>query len=190
MDKERVIVNLTNLFLDFIDDDLYYDLKRGLLDKILEAVKPFIEEKPIVPQYVMDYYIQNKDNDFGSVIFWFDATELMDTNLGLKVHKWIYDTTSEEERERVYAFGTLIIKGIDAVEVEKEKKYVVKIPNKNSAAIITLKKDSEEGKLSIVPMYTGWGDTHIMDEYYHTEEEIKEDFEWAWDLGFAKEVEE
>ena len=78
-------------------------------------------------------------------------------------------------------------------EIEQEKLYTVEIPNPNRPDIVTLLY-KENGKVFIgneffwdeVPNYK-WKNEP---EYQLTEAEIKQDFEWAWDAGFAKPVEE
>ncbi|HFU4217112.1 TPA: DUF1642 domain-containing protein [Streptococcus suis] len=76
---------------------------------------------------------------------------------------------------------------LDGYEVEKEQLYTVEIPNPNntSANVLCLRKDG--GKIHISKQNYK---TYKQSRYCHlTESEIKQDFEWAWDAGFAKEVE-
>uniref|UniRef100_UPI0011562D89 DUF1642 domain-containing protein n=1 Tax=Streptococcus suis TaxID=1307 RepID=UPI0011562D89 len=78
-------------------------------------------------------------------------------------------------------------------EIEQEKLYTVEIPDPNRPDIATFLY-KENGKVFIgtdifldeVPNYK-WKNEP---ENQLTESEIKQDFEWAWDAGFAKEVEE
>lgn len=78
-------------------------------------------------------------------------------------------------------------------EVEEEQLYTVEIPDPNNRfnAVFLAK---EKGKVRIG---TGTFFDNVPDDKWKkdpnthlTESEIKQDFEWAWDAGFAKEVEE
>ncbi|HEP1830467.1 TPA: DUF1642 domain-containing protein [Streptococcus suis] len=82
---------------------------------------------------------------------------------------------------------------LDGYEIEREKLYTVEIPDPNCLDVVTF-LCKENGKVFI-------GDDIYWDEMPNdkwknepenqlTESEIKKDFEWAWDAGFAKEVEE
>ncbi|TNY48507.1 DUF1642 domain-containing protein, partial [Streptococcus pyogenes] len=71
--------------------------------------------------------------------------------------------------------------------VKKEKLYNVEIPNPNSDLKVILVKD--DGKLKFISVHE-----HELEEYHHirnlTAKEICEDFDWAWDEEFTKEVTE
>lgn len=72
-------------------------------------------------------------------------------------------------------------------EVEKEKLYTVELPNPNGERPIALRKN-EDGEIYIERF---WCDGSEWINFYGTkltENEIKKDFEWAWQ--FAEEVEE
>ncbi|HEM5998262.1 TPA: DUF1642 domain-containing protein [Streptococcus suis] len=96
------------------------------------------------------------------------------------VEEWIYE--NQETFARAWLFG---------YEIEQEKLYTVEIPDPNRPDIATFLY-KENGKVFIgtdifldeVPNYK-WKNEP---ENQLTESEIKEDFEWAWDAGFAKEV--
>ncbi|HEL2261543.1 TPA: DUF1642 domain-containing protein, partial [Streptococcus suis] len=81
---------------------------------------------------------------------------------------------------------------LDGFEIEQEKLYTVEIPDPNSAGIVTFLHKKEE-KVLIGNYFRS--DEIPQDAWKKdpstqlTESEIKEDFEWAWDAGFAKEVE-
>ena len=79
-------------------------------------------------------------------------------------------------------------RGLDGYEVEKEKLYTVEIPNPvitdNSDSVTVLVKTDLGVVLTDVVNYIGRKQESA---YQLTESEIKQDFEWAWQL--AKEVE-
>lgn len=72
-------------------------------------------------------------------------------------------------------------------EVEKEKKYTVKIPNPNSKGTnkFFLQKDHQTGKVFLCK---GNFNPRKNKTLWLTEAEIKKDFEWAWQ--FAEPVED
>lgn len=78
---------------------------------------------------------------------------------------------------------------LDGYEVEKEKLYTVEIPNpkKSYEHAVTLKRTSGG---DIVIYNTGSNDWKDCYRYQLTEAEIKKDFAWAWNAGFAEEVED
>ena len=83
-----------------------------------------------------------------------------------------------DEFARAWLFG---------YEVEQEKLYTVEIPNPNSAGgKLVLFKQQSSGRLILDMLNPNINKP----KYLHlTESEIKKDFEWTWDAGFAKEVE-
>ena len=72
---------------------------------------------------------------------------------------------------------------LDGYEIEKEKLYIVEIPNPNLNAHTVLQK-TEKGIVLISVTNARW---RGLESSKLTESEIKQDFEWAWQ--FAKEVE-
>lgn len=133
-------------------------------------------EKPVVPQYVADWYEASK-YDFEYSLYKlcinFNKRELRD-DLG-----WWFDSPVNKPIE------TLVKMKLFGYEVEKEKLYTVEIPNPNheDRPILFKKRD---GKVSIIfPSVPCW---RTVKNAQLTEQEIKEDFGWAW--PFAEEVEE
>ena len=79
---------------------------------------------------------------------------------------------------------------LDGFEVEQEKLYTVEIPNPNNEYIMNvLIRLPSSGKIALVTLHKPNTSYLKNKEYQLTESEIKEDFEWAWDAGFAKEAE-
>ena len=77
---------------------------------------------------------------------------------------------------------------LDGYEIEQEKLYTVEIPNPN--------KIGNDVNVLMMNVYKQivikkeFGDGWKKEKGFQlTESEIKKDFEWAWDAGFAKEVE-
>ncbi|MFX3842302.1 DUF1642 domain-containing protein [Streptococcus suis] len=78
---------------------------------------------------------------------------------------------------------------LDGYEIEQERLYTVEIPNPvltdNSDSVTVLMKLDSGVVLTDVVNYIGRKQELV---YQLTESEIKQDFEWAWDAGLAKEV--
>ncbi|HIH8011338.1 TPA: DUF1642 domain-containing protein, partial [Streptococcus suis] len=77
----------------------------------------------------------------------------------------------------------------DGYEIEQEKLYTVEIPNPNANkwnATVLKRRDNNDNAIELcVYVRPDFSDS----DFQLTESEIKQDFEWAWDAGFAKEVE-
>lgn len=132
-------------------------------------------EKPVVPQFVADWYEKNKDDlawSLYSLCVDFYKRELQDD-----LHNWFkYDDNKPIE--------TLVLMHKFGYEVEKEKLYTVEIPNPNGFIRLVLCKDCN-GKI-FVTTFSGVECWTTYEECKLTESEIKKDFDWAWE--FAEEV--
>lgn len=146
----------------------------NLLDKLDEP------EKPIVPQFVADWFEDREHN-----------LELYVSNLcvNFQLHKEQLNDEfanwySNFENEPIQ---TLVKMKLYGYEVEKEKLYTVELPNpyEYDNAHITLSKKSGD-KVYIDYHFNDCWQTYEKSQL--TEAEIKKDFDWAWQ--FAKEVEE
>lgn len=164
--------------LNIKDKDFNFAIEMIPKGEALEIVDQLDEpEKPVVPQFVADFYESIKD-DFEDgvyglcVQFNFDESELNDEVAGWFDHP---KNKPIETLVLMYKFG---------YEVEKEKLYTVEIPNPNgdSNRYGLCKVDSRIIIGSFVFGLNKAVNTKL------TESEIKQDFEWAWQ--FAKEVEE
>ncbi|MGV3027892.1 DUF1642 domain-containing protein [Streptococcus hyovaginalis] len=161
------------------------DLKLADVMQVIDQIDE--PEKPIVPQVAVDYYEQYKDNLL-SFSEWFDGFYekqfLEGFQDGDKLQKWLHDNDYKTNRQRELALATLIVNGVEAVQVEKQKLYTVEIPDpyglyehrylfKHSKGVTIGANDSDIWK--------------TRSECQLTEAEIKQDFEWAW--KWAKPVE-
>ena len=133
-------------------------------------------EKPTVPQFVADWYEKNKDDlEYNLYKLCIDFRE---QKLCADLHGWFNDDNHK-------CIETLVKMKLFGYEVEKEKLYIVEIPNPNDF-IDNHSRLARNYKGKVVLEVQDWLNT---DESYElTEAEIKEDFEWAWQ--FAKEVKE
>lgn len=134
-------------------------------------------EKPVVPQYVADFYESIKD-DFEDGVYEL-CIQLYNCDLDGRIKFW-FDCDDNKPIE------TLVKMKLYGYEVEKEKLYTVEMPNPNGFIRLVLCKDCD-GKL-FVATFSGGDCWETFGKCKLTEAEIKEDFEWAWQ--FAEEVKE
>lgn len=148
------------------------------LDLAVDIIKEELDEpeKPVIPQYVAEWYEDNKDGfEFNLYTLCLDYNNC---EVDKKLSDWFCDKHNKplETLVNMHQFG---------YEVEKEKLYTVELPNHNS-----------DGSIHIILIKTEKGiciDCYSSISYRNlsiaqlTEAEIKKDFDWAWQ--FAKEVE-
>ncbi|HEM2925173.1 TPA: DUF1642 domain-containing protein [Streptococcus suis] len=153
------------------------------LEIVVNTIDKIGLKKVVVPKYVAEWIEECKRSGWHleKVLYRLDDDE--------KVGDWAYDENDDLIPEKVDMIARA---WLDGYGVEKEKLYTVEIPDPNRPDIATFLY-KENGKVFIgtdifldeVPNYK-WKNEP---ENQLTESEIKEDFEWAWDAGFAKEVE-
>ncbi|MEY8539917.1 DUF1642 domain-containing protein [Streptococcus alactolyticus] len=132
-----------------------------------------MDKKPVVPQYVADWYEEHKDNFEYSV----QCLCVHGCEPVRKIDTWF---DSDDNKPIV----TLVKMKLFGYEIKKDKLYTVEIPNPNSAGGKTvLSKQQSTGRLILQMLNSDINKP----KYLHlTESEIKQDFDWAWQ--FAKEV--
>lgn len=125
-----------------------------------------MEKKPIVPQFVADFI----DSEQYSCSTLSEALDNMDDEK--RILDWFY--INSETFAKAWLFG---------YEVEREKLYTVELPNPNGKSLIRRYGLTKNDDHNVVIGFS---------ERLHqfTESEIRKDFDWAWQAGFAKEVEE
>lgn len=103
-------------------------------DRVVSVINQINEQaKVVVPKVAIDYYEEYKDKLtgfdewFGD--FW-DDTFLEEFPQAEQLSEWLYDNDKYTNLQRELALATLIVNGPDAVEIEKEKEYVVTDGNK------------------------------------------------------------
>lgn len=181
MNKQEAIEKLkSRVKSHWLDEEIYGDscIKSVELCMAIEIVNQIDEpEKPVVPQFVAEWYEKNKDDlawSLYSLCVDFYKRELQDD-----LHNWFkYDDNKPIE--------TLVKMKLYGYEVEKEKLYTVELPSPNCPTddhyILSRLKN---GKIIVnrycIEQWGKFGDCQL------TEAEIKKEFSWAWQ--FAKEVE-
>lgn len=133
-------------------------------------------EKPVVPQFVADWYEEHKDNFECNL---YDFFLLYHKG---RLQKDLYDWFTTNSNKPI---ETLVKMKLFGYEIEKEKLYTVELPNPNAGGHVVLCKTSD-GIVSIA--FAGKARWRGCKNFQLTEAEIKEDFEWAW--KWAEEVEE
>ena len=187
MSKQEVIDKLKAAIPKNNVDDYQRGEVAGLNFALLLLAELEEPEKPVVPQYVADFYESIKD-DFENKVYDFCVQ--------------FYNENEELNRDVWWWFGCAVNKPIETLvmmhkfgyEVKKEKLYTVEIPNPNDSGYskIYLAKN-KDGKVELFT-WSGYTSIEFADNWKQeenaqlTEAEIKKDFAWAWQ--FAKEVEE
>ncbi len=176
MKKQEVIDEIENAILDYILND-YQRGKEAGLTYALELVEELDEpERPVVPQFVADWYEENK-NDFEYNLYRL-CIDFYERKLHEDLHEWFnFDKNKPIE--------VLVLMNKFGYEVEKEKLYTVEIPNPHGLGHTVLVKDMYGNIFITYVMNSDWRKSKVNQL---TEAEIKKDFDWAW--KFAKEVNE
>lgn len=180
MNKKEAIKEINNLEgLTILDKTINFNSKMIPKKEVFNIINQIDEpEKPVVPQFVADWYEENKDDlEYNLYKLCIDFHE---QKLRADFHGWFDDDNNK-------SIETLVLMHKFGYEVEKEQLYTVEIPNPNEpdSGHIVLHKD-EHNKVYIDWHYED--DWKLLKSLKLTEAEIKQDFEWAWQ--FAKEVEE
>ena len=180
MNKQEAIEKIKNLEgLTILDKTINFDNEMISKKEVFDIINQIDElEKTVVPKFVADWYEECKDyfdfNIYGFYKYFYSQGKHEE------IKKWLDNAENK-------AIETLVKMKLYGYEVEKEKLYIVEIPNPNEpdSGHIVLSKD-EHNKVYIDRHYED--DWKLLKSLKLTESEIKQDFEWAWQ--FAEEVEE
>lgn len=135
--------------------------------------------KPVVPQVVIDYYEFYKEK-LVSFEEWFAKFEVEsdeDFQRMDEVGKWLYDVGDfKTQTQRELALAMLIVNGLDAVEVEKEKQYIIKLKGvPDGAKFLKYAKVTQEWYFGMKGLYSD-------KEIIHTRKQLEEaGFGWVFD---------
>lgn len=186
MNKQELITRLIKLLeapseiegSDF-DHGHNYGIERAiLLAEHLNEQQPQMnkQEKPVVPQFVADFYESIKD-DFEDGVYEL-CIQLYNCDLDGRINFWFGCNDNKP-------IETLVKMKLYGYEVEKEKLYRVELPGSHKHGDIILVKDDDGDITYDVVFSDKWKER---DYTKLTESEIKQDFDWAWQ--FAEEVED
>ena len=180
MNKQEAIEKIKEKSL-FFKDDYFGDITVIELDDAQKIISQINEpQKPVVPKFVAEWIGYCKFKGFTLLGALDPVSELgvgLVTSLTEELRKgkdWAQ--RNQETFTRAWLYG---------YEIEQEKLYTVEIPNPNLNAHVVLQK-TRDGLVLVTVGNAGWAE---WESSKLTESEIKKDFEWAWDAGFAKEVE-
>lgn len=161
------------------------DFGKNTMNELVEIDLRIDQSKLVVPKFVADGYEEIKDEFYLNLHYL--TWELIEN---LDEDDFVPKKALDSDFKRWYfknetAIQTLINMHQFGYSVQKEKLYTVEIPNPNSDLKLILVKVNE--KLKLIEVYE-----NQLDEYDNirnvTEQEIRKDFGWAWEQGFAKEV--
>lgn len=122
MNKQETIEKIENAIPDFVLNDFQRGKETGLT-YALELVEQLNElEKPVVPQFVADWYEDNEDGfEFNLYILCLDYNNC---EVDKKLSDWFCDKHNKP-------IETLVLMHKFGYEVEKEKLYTVKFANED-----------------------------------------------------------
>lgn len=176
MNKQEALKKIEKLEgLTIKDKDFNFDIEMISKGDVLEIIEQIDKpQKTVVPQFVAEWIEKTKKiyNLYGAM------GHIKDNSAPSEIMKWF--STNPTLTGEILARALL-----DGYEVEKEKLYIVEIPNPHSY-IDNHTRLARNYKGKVVLEVQDWLNT--CESYKLTESEIKEDFDWAWQ--FAKEVEE
>lgn len=135
-----------------------------------EELYDSIVPKPVVPQYVADWVDKSREYDYEFCDF-FDCN-----NQSEEVYKWLNCKNKRQAELNALALVTLIVNGPNAVVVDKEPRYLVKVKGIDGYYAY-LNKELRTSE------WTFWNIDNF--EHYrthHTRKELEEaDFGWVFD---------
>lgn len=145
--------------------------------------------KPVVQKFMADWYEEHKDNFYLNLhrLAW-ELIENLDEDdfvpkkaLDSDFKRWYHKTET--------AIQTLINMHQFGYTVEKEKLYTVEIPNPNEGQLSFVLMRQPDGNVRIKVMHSSnLGLLKTDNDLQLTEQEIRKDFDWAWQ--WKKEVTE
>lgn len=169
MNKREAIKRIEQMreYERFVDEPIS---KASVLNIVSQINEP---QKVVIPQFVAEWAENTKKQNFPL------RQALEHWSMSEELEKWFQYSYNQETFARAW---------LDGYEVKKERLYTVEIPNTNDDSLTVLEFISNSC-IVLSQMESFPDNWKEMDIYQLTESEIRQDFEWAWDAGFAKEVE-
>lgn len=164
MNIQELIENIRNIdVLESFMSETIWVKRNDVLALVYQLDEP---EKPVVPQFVADWYEDNKD-DFEYNVYDL-CVKFHEYELNREIKNW-FDSADNKPIE------TLVMMHKFGYEVKKEKLYTVELPNPNRADVSLVLGLYNDGKVAIFAAFTdSW---KYEKQYKLTEAEIKQDFE-------------
>lgn len=162
MNKQEVIEKIEGKRTG-CDDTIWGGAYDEAIDDASAIVRQLDEpEKPVVPQFVADWYEPIKD-DFEYNLYKL-CTDFREQKLRADLNGWFSNDNNKP-------IETLVLMHKFGYEVEKEKLYTVEIPNPNRADVSLVLGLYNDGKVAIFAAFTdSW---KYEKQYKLTEAEIK-----------------
>ena len=179
MNKQEVISKLKSAIPKNNIDDYQRGEAAGLNFALLLLAELEESEKPVVPQFVADWYEEYKD--YFEYNLYNLCVDFHERKLQEDLHEWfnILSNKPIETLVMMHKFGYI---------VKKEKLYTVELPNPNGGGYIKVYLGKyQNGKVGLYE-WNGYSFWKQEEKAQLTEAEIKEDFAWLWQ--FAEEVKE
>ena len=193
MNKQEAIEKIKNIDTLNINDKIAgQQVDMVIKNQVLSLIEQIDEpQKPVIPKFVAEWIDAIEGHGLFGLNYDYVDQSVWDwvTELGIDTDK----LTIVEKSEKFYENYDCNVKKLHLAwlygyTVEKEKLYTVEIPDPHGIYKIRYLFRNGMGNIRI-----GGGDYRdifLNAETHLTESEIKQDFKWAWDAGFAKEVEE
>lgn len=186
MNKQEAIDEIENAIPDFILNDYQRGKETGLtyalelVKQLDEPVKPpepapWQPEKPVVPQFVADWYENNKDD------FEYNLYRLCIDFCGRKLHEDLHEWFNFDKNKPI---ETLVLMHKFGYEIEKERLYIAR--NKTTGEHLyfnNAKKKFESG--SLLTSYV-----KNVKAYHHTQDKLEKLNYWGNSLFEFEEVDE
>ena len=179
MNKQEAIEKIKNIDTLQINDIIAgQQVDMVIKNQVIDIISQIDElQKVVVPKFVAEWIEEARAEEYSLYGAWEMVKE------GSEIFWWLFD--GHESNQDTFNRAWL-----DGYEVETEKLYTVEIPspNRTTEPTMYLSRD-ERGKIFLNSWFLPGQNWKKHPHSHLTEAEIKEDFEWAWDAGFAKEVE-
>ena len=180
MNKQEAIKKLKEKRL-FFEDDYFGVMTVIELDDAQKIISQIEEpQKVTIPKFVAEWIGYCKFKGF-TLLGALDPVSELGVGLVVSLTEELRKGEDWAQRNQ----ETFARAWLDGYEIEQEKLYTVEIPNPNLNAHVVLQKTGD-GLVLVTVGNAGWAE---WESSKLTESEIKKDFEWAWDAGFAEEVE-
>lgn len=168
-------------FINFYNQDGNHcgHISRNNVREMKEEDVQIDQPKPVVPQFVIDWVNNSREADY-EFEEWFYYS-----NQPSVVYEWVNSENKRQSELNALALMTLIVNGPEAVTVEKEQLYTVEIPTNSEAKLALVRREDKKIVITIIGEGERW---RRYDSFQLTEQEIRKDFEWAWQ--WKKEVTE
>lgn len=173
MNKQEAIKLIEQMgeYERFVDEPISKGSVLNIISKIHEP------QKVVVPKFVAEWMEMHKKTFPEASAIDMYETLTLDNRNGSYHDVWLW---------AVYHHYDFIRAWHEGFEVEREQLYTIEIPDPNSRYDYTYLSKNSKGTYINTSNDMGWKQEK---KNQLTESEIKQDFEWAWNAGFAKEVE-